>query len=127
MTCITAFLTITLIVLPQWLLMVFKPKSVWTQKLVESDIIPFVLLLIYVVCLSKNRHHIAIHEQTDLLQFFSIPPLALGAWAYVGFITLVIGSWLFNNLTSPNVKNVKVFTSNLNSETSEKTLPIPSL
>ena len=61
MTPIIAFLTVALIVLPQWLLMLFRPQAKWTQQLVDSDIIPFILLIIYAICMSRNSASLEIN------------------------------------------------------------------
>lgn len=104
MTYTVAILTITLIVLPQWLLMIFKPQSAWTQRLVDSDIIPFILLVIYLFCLVQNRECIDTSSLENLLQVFYTPQLVIGIGAYFGFISLLIGGWLFNRMQHPLVK-----------------------
>ena len=98
MTPIIAFLTITLIVLPQWLLMLLRPHAKWTQQLVDSDIIPFVLLIIYVVCMTSNKEALQINTVADIFQVFHLNNIVLGAWAFIGFISLLIGGWAFNRV-----------------------------
>lgn len=97
MTPTIAFLTVALITLPQWCLMLLKPHSKWTQQLVDSDMIPFVLLLIYVSSMAQiNQSELTFSSIEHLLQLFVIEDLALGAWALIGFLSLVIGGWIFN-------------------------------
>ena len=98
MTPIIAFLTVAFIVLPQWLLMLLRPHSKWTQKLVDSDIIPFILLVIYVVCITRNGADLQIQTISDIFQFFHTPTIVLAAWAFTGFISLLIGGWVFNRV-----------------------------
>lgn len=97
MTATISFLTITLIVLPQWLLMIAKPQSKWTQKLVDSDIIPFLLLLVYVVCITQNESITLEQISLDCFpQLIHQDLVGISIWAYTGFLSLVIGGWLFN-------------------------------
>ena len=98
MTPIIAFLTITLIVLPQWILMLLRPNSKWTQQLVDSDIIPFILLIIYVICMTRNGFIMQINTVSDIFQAFQLENIVLAAWAFIGFISLLISGWAFNRL-----------------------------
>ena len=104
MTPIIAFLTVAFIVLPQWLLMLLRPHSKWTQKLVDSDIIPFILLVIYVVCITRNGADLQIQTISDIFQIFHTPTIVLAAWAFTGFISLLIGGWVFNRIQALTVK-----------------------
>lgn len=103
MTFTITILTIALIVLPQWILMIFKPKSTWTQRLVDSDIIPFILLVIYISCVSSNSHLVDTSSLNCLLKCFQTNELVIAVWAYFGFVSLIIGGWLFNNLERFNI------------------------
>ncbi len=104
MTPIIAFLTIVLIVLPQWLLMLLRPNSKWTQQLVDSDIIPFILIIIYVICMTRNEFVLEFHTISDVFQVFQIENIVLAAWAFIGFISLLIGSWAFNRVQNLTIK-----------------------
>jgi len=100
MTPTIAFFTIALLVLPQWLLMLLRPNAKWTQQLVDSDIIPFILLVIYVVCMTRYETTLDINRVSDIFQVFQIENVVLGAWAFIGFISLSIGGWAFNRVQS---------------------------
>ena len=104
MTPIIAFLTIALIVLPQWILMIAKPHSKWTQQLVDSDIIPFLLLVIYVMTIARNGDNFHFHSLSDIFNVFQLDNIVLGAWAFVGFISLLIGGWAFNRVNELTVE-----------------------
>jgi len=104
MTPIIAFLTITLIILPQWVLMIVQPNHKRTQQLVDSDIIPFLLLVIYVVVITQNGTGLAINSMQDILHIFQTDNLVLAAWAFIGFLSLVLSSWLFNRLQELEIK-----------------------
>jgi len=97
MTTTTAFLIICLLVLPQWLLMIAQPNNKLTQRLVDSDIIPFILLIIFIVCMSKYEGQLQTDTISNLLLVFKMEGVALGAWAYVGFMSLLISGWAFNH------------------------------
>jgi len=104
MTPIIAFLTVALIVLPQWLLMLLRPHSKLTQQLVDSDIIPFILLIIYAVCIIRNEANLQIQTMSDIFQVFHTHTIVLAAWAFTGFISLLIGGWAFNRVQALTVK-----------------------
>lgn len=104
MTPILAFLTIALIILPQWLLMLFRPHNKWTQELVDSDIIPFVLLILYVVCTARNSGNLEINTVTDIFRVFQTDNIVLGAWAFIGFLSLLISGWVFNQTRYLTIK-----------------------
>lgn len=103
MTPTIAFLTILFLVLPQWVLMIVRPNGKWTQQLVDSDIIPFLLLVVYVTCIAKYGDHLVFESIPDLLQIFYIDNIVLGAWAFMGFISLLIGSWFFNKIQESEI------------------------
>ena len=104
MTPIIAFLTITLIVLPQWILMIVQPDNKRTQQLVDSDIIPFLLLVIYVVVIAQNGAALQINSVADILHIFQMDNLVLAAWAFIGFLSLLVSSWCFNRLQELEIK-----------------------
>lgn len=104
MTPNIAFLTVALIILPQWLLMLFRPHSKSTQQLVDSDIIPFFLLVIYVVCITRNEATFQIHTTRDIVQIFHTNTIVLAAWSFIGFMSLLIGGWVFNRIQDLTVK-----------------------
>lgn len=104
MTPIIAFLTVALLVLPQWLLMLLRPNAKWTQQLVDSDIIPFFLLIIYVVCITRNGAALQIQTTTDIFQVFHTNTIVLSAWAFIGFLSLLIGGWVFNRVQDLTIK-----------------------
>lgn len=104
MTPIIAFLTVTLIILPQWFLMIVQPNHKRTQQLVDSDIIPFLLLVIYVVVIAQNGTLLEINSIQDILYIFQTDNLVLAAWAFVGFFSLLVSSWLFNRLQALEIK-----------------------
>ncbi len=97
MTTTTAFLIVCLLVLPQWLLMIAQPNSKLTQQLVDSDIIPFILLIIFIVCMTKYEGQLQIDTIDNLLLVFKMEGIALGAWAYIGFMSLLVSGWAFNH------------------------------
>ena len=96
MTPIIAFLTISVIVLPQWIMMIVRPNTKWTQQLVDSDSIPFLLLVIYVITIARNGANLQFHSIADIFNVFQLDNIVLGAWAFVGFLSLLIGGWVFN-------------------------------
>jgi len=98
MTPIIAFLTITLIVLPQWILMIARPNNKWTQQLVDSDIIPFLLLIIYVLSIARYGNSLQFNSVGEVFNVFQLDNIVLGAWAFVGFLSLLIGGWVFNRV-----------------------------
>lgn len=104
MTPNIAFLTVALIILPQWLLMLLRPNYKWTQQLVDSDIIPFFLLVIYVVCITKNEATLQIQTTTDIFQVFHTNTIVLAAWSFIGFMSLLIGGWVFNRIQDLTVR-----------------------
>ena len=104
MTPNIAFLTVALIILPQWLLMLFRPHSKSTQQLVDSDIIPFFLLVIYVVCITRNEATFQIHTTRDIVQIFHTNTIVLADWSFIGFMSLSIGGWVFNRIQDLTVK-----------------------
>ena len=126
MTPTIAFITIFLLVLPQWYLMMIKPKSKLTQQLVDSDIIPFCLLFIFVHSMTRlEETPINFQSIDDVLIVFSLQNLALGAWAYVGFLSLLVGTWCFNkhqewtnpsNVSRTPKQTIIVYTSSIASD-----------
>lgn len=98
MTPIIAFLTITLVVLPQWIMMIVRPDANWTKRLVDSDIIPFLLLVIYVISIARYGSNLQFHSISDIFNVFQLENIVLGAWAFVGFISLLVGGWVFNRV-----------------------------
>ncbi len=98
MTPTIAFLTITLVVLPQWIMMIVRPNAKWTKQLVDSDIIPFLLLVIYVISIARYGSNLQFHSISDIFNVFQLENIVLSAWAFVGFISLLVGGWVFNRV-----------------------------
>lgn len=94
------------LVLPQWLLMIVAPKWKWTQKLVASRIIPFLLAIIY-------TYYIFISFGTtegggfgtlaEVMKLFTVEEMVLAGWIHYLAFDLLIGSWV---LTTAQKKGI---------------------
>jgi len=88
------------VVLPQWLLMIIAPKWKWTQKLVASRIIPFVLAVVYliyvVIALSNGSSGGGFGSLKEVMQLFTNEQAVLVGWIHYLAFDLLIGSWILN-------------------------------
>ncbi len=83
-------------VLPQWALMIFLPRWKWTQKLVESYLIPFLLGAIYfyffILVLPKIRSGYTMITFFRIL--FSGQKVFLVLWFHILIFDLVVGAYV---------------------------------
>jgi multisubunit Na+/H+ antiporter MnhB subunit len=97
MSAETLFSICNTLVLPQWLLLIFAPRWIWTQRLIQSYVIPLLLALAYIFLLATH-----IHESPDggfsslaaVKNLFAADFLLLAGWIHYLAFDLVVGSWI---------------------------------
>jgi len=84
------------IVLPQWILMIFLLKWNWTQKLIESYLIPFLLgaLYFYFFLLVLPKFRDGYSMLTFLRILFSGRKVFLVLWLHILIFDLLVGAWV---------------------------------
>lgn len=83
-------------VLPQWILMILLPKWKWTQKLIDSYLIPFLLGAIYlyffIMILPKFRSGYT--NVTFFRILFSGQKVFLVLWFHILIFDLIVGAYV---------------------------------
>ena len=93
------------LVLPQWLLMIVAPKWKWTQKLVASRIIPFLLAIVYAVYVFQvfPSEEGGFGSLEEVMKLFTSETAVLIGWLHYLAFDLLIGSWV---LTTAQKKGI---------------------
>lgn len=105
MTPALVFSICNTLVLPQWLLMIVAPKWKWTQKLVKSRIIPFVLAIVYAIYIFQmgKAEEGGFGTLEGVMKFFTVDVLVLAGWIHYLAFDLLVGTWI---LLSAQKKNM---------------------
>ncbi len=105
LTISTLIILANYIVLPQWALMILLPQWKWTQKLVDSYLIPFLLGAIYcyffILVLPKMRSGYTM--LTFLRILFSGQKVFLVLWFHILIFDLVVGAWVCQDAIKSSV------------------------
>ena len=101
------FSIINTMVLPQWLLMIVAPKWKWTQKLVQSFLIPILLSISYIAFLfmAEGIDFSDFSQLSTLQELFTNPVMVLGGWAHYLAFDLVVGSWILSDSQKLGIKH----------------------
>ena len=94
------------LVLPQWLLMIVAPKWKWTQKLVASRIIPFLLAIVYAYYIFTSfgtTEGGGFGTLEEVMKLFTVEEMVLAGWIHYLAFDLLIGSWV---LTTAQKKGI---------------------
>lgn len=97
MTPELAFSICSTLVLPQWLLMIVAPKWEWTQKLVASRIIPFILAIFYAYYILTSLGSAeggGFGSLQEVMQLFTVEKAVLAGWIHYLAFDLLIGGWV---------------------------------
>lgn len=96
MTPEAVFSICSTLVLPQWLLMIVLPKWHWTQKLVDSRIIPFLLAIVYgyYIFTSFGSSGGGFGSLEEVMQLFTVKEAVLAGWIHYLAFDLLVGGWV---------------------------------
>ena len=97
MTPALVFSICSTLVLPQWLLMIVAPKWKWTQKLVASRIIPFILAIFYayyILTSFGSSEGGGFGSLEEVMQLFTVEKAVLAGWIHYLAFDLLIGGWV---------------------------------
>ncbi len=99
MTPALVFSICSTLVLPQWLLMIVAPKWQWTQKLIESRIIPVVLAVVYGIYIFQmgRAEEGGFGSLEEVMQLFTVDVLVLAGWIHYLAFDLLIGTWVLQD------------------------------
>ena len=96
----TVFSIVNALVLPQWLLMIFAPNWSWTQKLVNSYLIPIALTTVYAYYIFSGMGDMdfrAFSTLAGVKQLFTIEQGVLAGWIHYLCFDLFTGSWVLKD------------------------------
>ena len=96
----TVFSIVNALVLPQWLLMIFAPNWSWTQKLVNSYLIPIALTTVYAYYIFSGMGDMdfrAFSTLAGVKQLFTIEQGVLAGWIHYLCFDLFTGSWILKD------------------------------
>jgi hypothetical protein len=111
MTLETVFSIVNTLVLPQWILMIFVPNWQWTQRLVNSYIIPIILAVIYAFYVLSGMGDLDFKAFSTLVgvkNLFTVEQGVLAGWIHYLCFDLFVGSWVYNNSRERGVKHILV-------------------
>lgn len=97
MTPALVFSICSTLVLPQWLLMIVAPKWEWTQRLVASRIIPFILAIFYAYYIFTSFGSAeggGFGSLAEVMQLFTVEKAVLAGWIHYLAFDLLIGGWV---------------------------------
>jgi len=82
------------VVLPIWLLLMFAPKWVWTQRL-ATFVAPLLLTLLYLFLLlqAKPAEGAGFRTLAQVSRLFASPEALLAGWVHYLAFDLFIGAW----------------------------------
>lgn len=107
----TIFSIVNALVLPQWLLMIFAPYWKWTQKLVDSYLIPVLLAVTYAFYIITNLSSLDFMSFSTLAgikQLFSEEQGVLVGWIHYLCFDLVAGTWIYKDSLSKGINRIAV-------------------
>ena len=108
MTPALVFSICSKLVLPQWLLMIVAPKWKWTQKLVASRIIPFLLAIVYayyILTSFGSAEGGGFGTLEEVMQLFTVEGAVLAGWIHYLAFDLLIGSWVLKDSQSRGINH----------------------
>ena len=110
MTPALVFKICSTLVLPQWLLMIVLPKWEWTQKLVASRIIPFLLAIVYAyyIFTSFGSSGGGFGSLEEVMQLFTAERAVLAGWIHYLAFDLLIGSWVLTTAQKKGIHHALV-------------------
>lgn len=106
MTPDVVFSICSTLVLPQWILMIIAPKWQWTQRLVASRIIPFILAIFYayyILTSFGSSEGGGFSSLEEVMQLFTVEGAVLAGWIHYLAFDLLIGGWI---LTTAQKKGI---------------------
>ena len=96
----TIFTTISISVLPAWILPMFAPRWVWTRRIVHAAFIPLLFGAFYTCFLIINIFFGVSAEGTNpfslagVMALFDTPTGALVGWSHYLVFDLFVGAWI---------------------------------
>ena len=89
----------SMLVLPQWILMIFLPKWKGTKWLIQHPIIPGILAIIYVIFLASTTgiEGGGFGSLQEVKALFTVDNAVLAGWVHYLAFDLLIGSWVLTN------------------------------
>lgn len=111
MTPALVFSICSKLVLPQWLLMIVAPKWKWTQKLVASRIIPFLLAIVYayyILTSFGSAEGGGFGTLEEVMQLFTVEGAVLAGWIHYLAFDLLIGSWVLTTAQKKGIHHALV-------------------
>jgi len=89
----------SMLVFPQWLLMVFLPKWKGTTWLLNHQIIPGILVIIYAIFLlsAGDVEGGGFGSLQEVKALFTVDNAVLAGWVHYLAFDLLVGSWILKN------------------------------
>lgn len=103
------FSIVNAMIMPQWVLMIFAPHGKWTQKLVDSYMIPLLLAVAYAFYLIKNFGNLDFMSFSTLAgvkALFSEEQSILIGWIHYLCFDLVAGTWIYKDSLNKSINRV---------------------
>ena len=107
----TVFSIVNAMVIPQWLLMIFAPHWKWTQKLVDSFLIPVLLAIayaFYVITGLGNLDFMSLSTLGGIKALFSEEQSVLVGWIHYLCFDLVAGTWIYKDSFNKGLNRILV-------------------
>lgn len=98
------------LVLPGWLLLVVAPRWRWTQRLINSCIIPLMLAVVYLFLIVTHfgKSGGGFGSLAQVAQLFSDPYNLLAGWIHYLAFDLFIGGWEVRDAQRLSIRHLLV-------------------
>ena len=107
----TVFSIVNALIMPQWLLMIFAPHWHWTQRLVESYLIPMLLAAtyaFYIITGLGSLDFMSFSTLAGVLQLFSAEQNVLVGWIHYLCFDLVSGIWIYKDSLAKGLNRIVI-------------------
>jgi hypothetical protein len=107
----TIFSIANMLVLPQWLLMVFAPNLGVTQWLIRSFLIPLILAVLYAFYIFSGMSNLdfsAFSTLHGVMNLFTVKEAVLAGWIHYLCFDLITGSWILSDSQKHGVRHLLV-------------------
>lgn len=111
MTLEHVFVVLNYSVVPAWLLLALAPRWRWTQRIVHSTFVPFLLGTAYAILLFTDREGSpdgSFFTLDGVMAIFSSRQTVIAAWVHYLIFDLFVGAWEARDAARRGIKHVYV-------------------
>lgn len=97
-------------ILPAWALLVVAPRSVWTDRIVHSMLLPLLLGSVYLAAFIANEEPLRGDFATldGVMTLFKEPWIVLAGWVHYLVFDLFIGAWEVRDAERAGIRHLYV-------------------